>query len=344
MASYLHRCGRTARAGASGVAVTLAEERDRPLLKALASAARGGAHKGALRERHVDPAAVGAWRTRLESLADALAHVAAAEREEALHRRADMEAAKAEHLLEHADDIAARPARSWFQSERDKQRAAKAATKAATRGGALGAPQAAPPKSAKKDKSAKGKRKRSDDDGDGEAAGAVGGKKGRRDGGGNGADGDGAADAAKRPSARDDPMAVARRAAALAKGAAKRALVAGLRPSAAKKAARAVLDKDAKKARRRALRAGDAGGAARARAALHRAAQLHDSLVLARRGRCALVARATRAASRARSDTSADEGLLSSAQAAPNAPSRQQLCNVAACNALSPPCRIARRL
>jgi ATP-dependent RNA helicase DDX27 len=255
--SYLHRCGRTARAGADGIAVTLAEEKDRPLLKALAAAARAaapaggassaGAGGGALRERRVDPAGIAAWRTRLESLSDALEHVTVLEKEEALHRRADMEASKAEHLLEHAEDIAARPARSWFQSEGEKARGAKKATQAAARapvtGGEVGLP------AAKKVKPAKPSRKR-DDEGD-EDGGDDKRKKGRR---GEEEGGEGGAGGAPR-SARDDPAAVARRGAALAKGAARRALAAGMRPAAAKEAARGALRKDAKIARRKAMRA-----------------------------------------------------------------------------------------
>lgn len=62
--------------------------------------------------------------------------------------------------------------------------------------------------------------------------------------------------------ARDDPLAVARRGAALAKGAAKRALAAGLRPAVAKEAGRQALRKDAKIARRKAMKEG--GGVAKA--------------------------------------------------------------------------------
>jgi ATP-dependent RNA helicase DDX27 len=246
-AAYLHRCGRTARAGAAGTSVTLAEEKDRPLLKALAAAAKeGGAGSGvgALRERRVDPAAIAAWRERLEGLADALEHVAELEKEEAVHRRADMEAAKAEHLLEHAEDIASRPARSWFQSEHEKLRAAKVARAAAT-------------KPASAAKAAPGKKKKRDEEG-GADADARPGKKGR-----NARDGDGAGDGDEpKPRARDDPLAIARRGAALAKGAAKRALAAGLRPSAAKEAGRQALRKDAKLARRKMMKEGGPAKAA----------------------------------------------------------------------------------
>ena len=245
--AYLHRCGRTARAGAAGTSVTLAEEKDRPLLKALAAAAKeaaAGGGVGALRERRVDPAAIAAWRERLEGLADALEPVTQLEKEEAVHRRADMEASKAEHLLEHAEDIASRPARSWFQSEHEKLRAAKVARAAATK-----------PASAAKAAAAGKKMKR--DGADGADADARPGKKGRnaRDGDGDGGGEDGEGDAPK-PRARDDPMAIARRGAALAKGAAKRALAAGLRPSAAKEAGKQALRKDAKLARRKMMKEG----------------------------------------------------------------------------------------
>lgn len=150
---------------------------------------------------------------------------------------------------EHAEDIASRPARSWFQSEHEKLRAAKVARTAATRPTATAA-------------KAKGGKKRGAE----EAPEGKSGKKGRgaRDEGGDDGGGDDVAQA--KPRARDDPMAVARRGAALAKGAAKRALAAGLRPAAAKEAGRQALRKDAKMARRKMMKEGggvkkaDSGG------------------------------------------------------------------------------------
>jgi ATP-dependent RNA helicase DDX27 len=223
VSSYLHRCGRTARAGAAGTAVTLAEEKDRPLLKALAAATRAAKGdpsqpRAQLRERQVDAAAVAVWRARLESLADAVAHVASLEAEEAMGRRADMEASKAEHLLEHAEEIAARPARSWFQSEREKERVVKTAKAAAL---AVGAPA---PK-------LKGRKRKGEPAGEGSA------KKAKQ------GDGPEMEEAEGRAKPQDD-AAAARRGAAMAKGAAKRALVAGARPKAAADAAKAALQKD----------------------------------------------------------------------------------------------------
>jgi ATP-dependent RNA helicase DDX27 len=43
------------------------------------------------------------------------------ERVEKEERLAMMEANKASNMMEHADEIKARPARSWFQTEKEKQ-------------------------------------------------------------------------------------------------------------------------------------------------------------------------------------------------------------------------------
>lgn len=48
------------------------------------------------------------------------------ERTERAERKADMEVRKAENMLAHADEISARPARSWFQTETQKKATAKA--------------------------------------------------------------------------------------------------------------------------------------------------------------------------------------------------------------------------
>jgi superfamily II DNA/RNA helicase len=59
--TYLHRIGRTARAGASGAAVTLAEDADRKLLREVVKRGRA-----ALRQRLVPGPAVAAWQGKVE--------------------------------------------------------------------------------------------------------------------------------------------------------------------------------------------------------------------------------------------------------------------------------------
>ncbi len=47
------------------------------------------------------------------------------EREERDLRKAEMEANKAENLIEHEVEIYSRPARTWFQTEKQKQQVVK---------------------------------------------------------------------------------------------------------------------------------------------------------------------------------------------------------------------------
>lgn len=132
VATYLHRAGRTARAGASGRVVTLVSDGDRKLMKAVA---RGGGPSGApaprLTARTIPGPALAAWRARLEGLEGDVRRLVVAEAEETALRKAEMEAAKAEHLVDHAAEIAARPPRTWFQTGAEKKRVAAAAKVAA---------------------------------------------------------------------------------------------------------------------------------------------------------------------------------------------------------------------
>lgn len=88
--TYLHRIGRTARAGAGGRSVTFAEDGDRALLKAVVKGT--GA---ALAQRAVPAAAVVEWQDRVERMQDDFHDVIREEREERHLRKAEMEAQKA---------------------------------------------------------------------------------------------------------------------------------------------------------------------------------------------------------------------------------------------------------
>jgi len=125
LAAYLHRVGRTARAGARGRSITFAEDGDRGLLKEVVK--RG---KVDLQQRKVPPQAVALWQHRVESLQRDCIQVMAQEREEKELRKAEMEAQKAANMIEHEDEIYARPARTWFQSTKEKKEAADRAKSA----------------------------------------------------------------------------------------------------------------------------------------------------------------------------------------------------------------------
>lgn len=124
--SYLHRAGRTARAGAAGRVVTLAGDGDRLLLKRVTRAAGV-----TLTARVVPPAAVASWRDKIAALAPDITALVRAEATETALRKAEMEAVKAGNLVEHAATIAARPPRTWFATERDKRATQEAAKTAA---------------------------------------------------------------------------------------------------------------------------------------------------------------------------------------------------------------------
>ena len=101
--TYLHRIGRTARAGAAGAAVTLAEDADRKLLRDVVK--RG---KAALKQRLVPAAAVAAWQAKAERAEPDVQEVLREERSERELRRAEMEAAKLQNLVDHEAEIYAR--------------------------------------------------------------------------------------------------------------------------------------------------------------------------------------------------------------------------------------------
>ncbi|KAG7099249.1 nucleolar DEAD-box protein required for synthesis of 60S ribosomal subunit [Marasmius oreades] len=118
LAQYLHRVGRTARAGANGRSVTLVGEADRKMLKA---AIKHGAGEDKVRHRIVPSEAVAKWVEKLEELKDEIAEILKEEKEEKQLRQADMELKKGQNMIEHEAEIFSRPARAWFQSEKEKK-------------------------------------------------------------------------------------------------------------------------------------------------------------------------------------------------------------------------------
>jgi ATP-dependent RNA helicase DDX27 len=115
---YLHRVGRTARAGRTGRSCTLAAEPDRKVVKA---AVKTGKAQGAqIRQRTIDGGEIDSWHTRLEDLESEVEAVLREEKEERVLQQVDRDLNRADNIVKYEDEIKARPKKTWFEGQKDK--------------------------------------------------------------------------------------------------------------------------------------------------------------------------------------------------------------------------------
>ena len=120
--TYVHRIGRTARAGKEGRAVTFLDPSNRALIKQIMK------HSGKkLKQRIVSDESIEGWQRKIAAMAEDIATIQLEEKEERILQKAEMEALRAENLVEHRSEIMSRPAKSWFQTKREKRETQDAA-------------------------------------------------------------------------------------------------------------------------------------------------------------------------------------------------------------------------
>ena len=121
---YVHRVGRTARAGRSGYACTLAAEPDRKVVRAAVKA--GKAQGAKITSRVIDPVEADKWQKRIDDMEDEVEAVLREEKEEKQLAHVEMQLKKGENLIEHEAEIKGRPRRTWFETEKDKKKSKEA--------------------------------------------------------------------------------------------------------------------------------------------------------------------------------------------------------------------------
>eukprot|EP01091_Cochliopodium_minus_P014515 TRINITY_DN4938_c1_g1_i1.p1 TRINITY_DN4938_c1_g1~~TRINITY_DN4938_c1_g1_i1.p1 ORF type:complete len:850 (+),score=335.73 TRINITY_DN4938_c1_g1_i1:376-2925(+) len=116
---YIHRVGRTARAGRAGRSVSFVSNEEKKLLKKII-ANKFDDTENKLKQREIPVQRFKKWSKRIEGIEKDIDRVLFQEKHEKQLRIAQMELSKAQNLIDHQDEIYARPKKEWFQSTGEK--------------------------------------------------------------------------------------------------------------------------------------------------------------------------------------------------------------------------------
>uniref|UniRef100_A0A7S2LTE3 RNA helicase n=1 Tax=Leptocylindrus danicus TaxID=163516 RepID=A0A7S2LTE3_9STRA len=116
LATYVHRIGRTGRAGRKGTSCSLVSEGRRQNMKKIISLSP----QSPAVTRTIPPDVIGHFMKKIETLQESINVVLEAEYVARLDAKTQMELKKAQNMIEHADEIAARPRKEWIKSNKEK--------------------------------------------------------------------------------------------------------------------------------------------------------------------------------------------------------------------------------
>lgn len=109
---YIHRVGRTARAGRAGVSVSLAGEKERKIVKAIVNRA-----SKPVKSRVIPPDIVEKYKNKLEQIEPQIQEIMQEEYEERMLNKTENQANRAQKLLNGEKD----EKRPWFQSKKERK-------------------------------------------------------------------------------------------------------------------------------------------------------------------------------------------------------------------------------
>ncbi|KAN0028912.1 hypothetical protein ACTFIV_010780 [Dictyostelium citrinum] len=117
MANYIHRVGRTARAGMEGKSCSFITDNDRKLLKDIVTKARNKA-----KSRSVSQDNVNFWRNRIEELTEDIKSIVREEMKEADLRKAEKTLDKAEKIISKGDTANVETPKVWYKTKQEEEK------------------------------------------------------------------------------------------------------------------------------------------------------------------------------------------------------------------------------